>query len=239
MQMNYRDWRILRGKRRWRLERWTGFIQIKDWDELQLRRAKHFRKNPTRRYPQQNCFGNWTCLGIRRYRATGPNSCLGNSQRALRELGPLCARGEWWGNCRLHARDWRRVQIIGYPTLCGWDGISRDYKYGWGRRARSATFTCPYSKRLCARQNGPQTKLVLASFPNLPHKRQRISKRTNEMTTQAPETKIVESYRVSCDGGEGALGHPRVWLQIPNEDGWVECPYCDCKLVHKDHQKSA
>ncbi|MGB0252039.1 MAG: zinc-finger domain-containing protein, partial [Paracoccaceae bacterium] len=26
------------------------------------------------------------------------------------------------------------------------------------------------------------------------------------MTTQAPETKIVESYRVSCDGGEGALG---------------------------------
>jgi DNA-directed RNA polymerase subunit RPC12/RpoP len=25
-------------------------------------------------------------------------------------------------------------------------------------------------------------------------------------------------------------------LQIPNEHGWVECPYCDCKLIHKDHQ---
>jgi len=50
--------------------------------------------------------------------------------------------------------------------------------------------------------------------------------------------KIVESYRVSCDGGEGGLGHPRVWLQIPSENGWVECPYCDCKLVHKDHQKA-
>ena len=54
------------------------------------------------------------------------------------------------------------------------------------------------------------------------------------MTTQAPEVQIVETYRVACDGGEGALGHPRVWLQIPENRGWVECPYCDCKLVHKD-----
>ena len=54
------------------------------------------------------------------------------------------------------------------------------------------------------------------------------------MTTAVPETKIVESYRVSCDGGEGALGHPRVWLQIPSDAGWVECPYCDCKMIHED-----
>jgi uncharacterized Zn-finger protein len=25
-------------------------------------------------------------------------------------------------------------------------------------------------------------------------------------------------------------------LQIAGEHGWVECPYCDCKFVHKDHQ---
>ena len=56
------------------------------------------------------------------------------------------------------------------------------------------------------------------------------------MSTQAPETKVVSSYRISCDGGEGALGHPRVWLQIPTDQGYVECPYCDAKLVHKDHQ---
>ena len=54
------------------------------------------------------------------------------------------------------------------------------------------------------------------------------------MTIEAPETKIVESYRVACDGGEGALGHPRVWLQIPTDTGWVECPYCDCKYVQRD-----
>ena len=54
------------------------------------------------------------------------------------------------------------------------------------------------------------------------------------MTTKAPEIKIVTSYKVACDGGEGALGHPRVYLQIPAEQGYVECPYCDAKIVHKD-----
>ncbi len=59
------------------------------------------------------------------------------------------------------------------------------------------------------------------------------------MTIDAPETKIVNSYRVACDGGEGALGHPRVWLSLPHSTGWVECPYCDCKYIHEDHQDGA
>jgi len=59
------------------------------------------------------------------------------------------------------------------------------------------------------------------------------------MTIQAPETKIVDSYKVVCDGNEGALGHPRVYLQIPEDLGWVECGYCDCKFVHKDHAGKA
>ena len=54
------------------------------------------------------------------------------------------------------------------------------------------------------------------------------------MTRPAPETKIVTSHRIACDGGEGGLGHPRVWLQIPADMGWVECPYCDAKYVHED-----
>ena len=53
------------------------------------------------------------------------------------------------------------------------------------------------------------------------------------MTIDAPETKIVDSYRIACDGGEGALGHPRVWLSI-GEEGFVECPYCDKKFVLKE-----
>lgn len=54
------------------------------------------------------------------------------------------------------------------------------------------------------------------------------------MTTQAPETKIVEKSKIACDGGEGAMGHPRVWLTIPADTGYVECPYCDAKYVLKD-----
>lgn len=55
------------------------------------------------------------------------------------------------------------------------------------------------------------------------------------MSQNAPETRIVSAYRIACDGGEGALGHPRVWLQIPRDQGWVECGYCDCKFIHQDH----
>ena len=51
------------------------------------------------------------------------------------------------------------------------------------------------------------------------------------MTIEAPETKIVETARVACDGGEGALGHPRVWLSIDPKTGWVECGYCDKRFV--------
>ncbi len=37
---------------------------------------------------------------------------------------------------------------------------------------------------------------------------------------------VVSHKRVSCDGGGGALGHPRVWLDM-GEDQQVRCKYCD------------
>ena len=46
------------------------------------------------------------------------------------------------------------------------------------------------------------------------------------MTPEAPEIEIVETRTVACDGGEGALGHPRVFLNMGAE-GKVDCPYCD------------
>jgi uncharacterized Zn-finger protein len=47
----------------------------------------------------------------------------------------------------------------------------------------------------------------------------------------APETIVVETTRVMCDGG-GALGHPRVYLEM-GEGVSVECPYCDRRFVLK------
>jgi uncharacterized Zn-finger protein len=50
------------------------------------------------------------------------------------------------------------------------------------------------------------------------------------MPVEAPETIEVDQTRVSCDGGGGALGHPRVYLEMGDED-FVECPYCDRRFV--------
>ena len=36
---------------------------------------------------------------------------------------------------------------------------------------------------------------------------------------------IVPSKKVSCDGGGGALGHPKVYLEI-GEENEIICPYC-------------
>ena len=50
------------------------------------------------------------------------------------------------------------------------------------------------------------------------------------MPIEAPEIIEVDETRVSCDGGEGSLGHPRVYLEMGGEN-FVECPYCDRKFV--------
>jgi uncharacterized Zn-finger protein len=39
----------------------------------------------------------------------------------------------------------------------------------------------------------------------------------------------VDSRVVACDGGDGALGHPRVWLKI--EGTQIFCPYCSRLFV--------
>ena len=56
----------------------------------------------------------------------------------------------------------------------------------------------------------------------------------------APETTLVDSRRVWCDGAgdirggaqyrSAALGHPRVWLEI-DEKNYADCGYCDRRFV--------
>lgn len=47
-----------------------------------------------------------------------------------------------------------------------------------------------------------------------------------------PEVVEVTSHRVSCDGIGGALGHPRVWIEL-GADGAADCGYCDRRFVLK------
>ena len=40
----------------------------------------------------------------------------------------------------------------------------------------------------------------------------------------------TESTRVFCEGGKGSLGHPGIYLEIP-ENGVISCPYCSKKFA--------
>ncbi len=54
------------------------------------------------------------------------------------------------------------------------------------------------------------------------------------MTVKPPEIIEVDADtdEVSCDGGGGALGHPKVWYVFDDENT-VECGYCDREFIRK------
>jgi uncharacterized Zn-finger protein len=45
------------------------------------------------------------------------------------------------------------------------------------------------------------------------------------------ETIYIDQMVAVCDGGEGPLGHPRVYLNLA-PSGKVECPYCSILFVN-------
>ena len=52
------------------------------------------------------------------------------------------------------------------------------------------------------------------------------------MSAQPVETVEVSTASVACDGGPGALGHPKVYLNLA-KDGQIDCPYCGKRFVLK------
>lgn len=57
------------------------------------------------------------------------------------------------------------------------------------------------------------------------------------MTMKPFEIISIDSDHVSCDGGGGALGHPKVYLHIKDGEGSVTCPYCSRMYVRKEAPK--
>tara|TARA_B100001057_G_C22177840_1_gene692080 strand:+ start:377 stop:553 length:177 start_codon:yes stop_codon:yes gene_type:complete len=43
--------------------------------------------------------------------------------------------------------------------------------------------------------------------------------------SQITDVEFVSSKKVSCDGGGGVLGHPKVYLEMGDENQ-ITCPYC-------------
>ena len=67
------------------------------------------------------------------------------------------------------------------------------------------------------------------SEPKVPHFPEFLLPETER---PAPVTETVTALRVSCMGDEArGLGHPRVWLAIIPEIGFVDCGYCDKRFV--------
>ncbi|MGC8532394.1 MAG: zinc-finger domain-containing protein [Acidiphilium sp.] len=51
--------------------------------------------------------------------------------------------------------------------------------------------------------------------------------------SQPIEIITVTQRTVSCDGGVGPLGHPRVYLRI--ESDHIDCPYCTRRYTLSEH----
>lgn len=53
----------------------------------------------------------------------------------------------------------------------------------------------------------------------------------------------INTLQVACDGGGGALGHPRVFLHVdPDKGDRVTCGYCSRTYVYRapvDHSSAA
>jgi uncharacterized Zn-finger protein len=46
------------------------------------------------------------------------------------------------------------------------------------------------------------------------------------------ETFSIDAMVAACDGGDGALGHPKVYLNLA-PSGTAECPYCSRRFVNR------
>jgi uncharacterized Zn-finger protein len=61
---------------------------------------------------------------------------------------------------------------------------------------------------------------------------QRGQSRDGSAEPMAPfETITIDATVAACDGGEGALGHPKVYLNLA-PSGKAECPYCSRLFVN-------
>ena len=47
---------------------------------------------------------------------------------------------------------------------------------------------------------------------------------------EPPEILEAAGTVVACDGGNGPLGHPRVFLNMGSDDS-IDCPYCGRRYI--------
>jgi uncharacterized Zn-finger protein len=89
---------------------------------------------------------------------------------------------------------------------------------------------------LSARRSGGYSGLIPAAAHAYHPRRFKVNRRTSR-TMQPPEVIEVDKDRIGCDGGEGALGHPLVYLTL-DTSGKVDCPYCGRLFIRRAGAKA-
>lgn len=51
------------------------------------------------------------------------------------------------------------------------------------------------------------------------------------------EITSVNTRRVSCDGGDEDLGHPKVYIEIKKGEDRAECPYCGKTFIYNPNEE--
>ena len=54
---------------------------------------------------------------------------------------------------------------------------------------------------------------------------------------KASDTVYTDTYKVQCDGGKGALGHPLVYLDMTGKSE-ISCPYCSRHFLLQKEPKT-
>ncbi len=54
------------------------------------------------------------------------------------------------------------------------------------------------------------------------------------MSKQQNDIVYTKTPYVSCDGGNGIEGHPKIYLEIIPAEGEAVCPYCSKKFILKN-----
>ncbi|KNC72310.1 hypothetical protein SARC_15138, partial [Sphaeroforma arctica JP610] len=54
-----------------------------------------------------------------------------------------------------------------------------------------------------------------------------------DLVNQIPPVEVMGRI-VSCDGGGGALGHPKIFINLDNPEP-QRCTYCGIRYVQKPH----
>lgn len=80
-------------------------------------------------------------------------------------------------------------------------------------------------------------RIVAAAMIRTRTTEQPMSEDIDALKLAPPEIIEVDDTRISCDGGGGTLGHPRVFLKI-GEEGFVDCTYCDRRFVLRGGAKA-